>query len=72
MFDFEHQDTSLNDQAAHSAADGDAPHDCEFCSPEPEPIPAPWDEPTVRSLGSQVDARRLDLWYPAPEVIGAA
>jgi hypothetical protein len=25
--------------------DGDAPHECEFCSPPIEIIPAPWDRP---------------------------
>jgi len=72
MYDIDHQDTSAQDRTAHSAADGDAPHDCEFCSPEPEPIPAPWEETTLTGLETQGGARTLSLWYPAPETIGAA
>ena len=29
--------------ASHEAADGSTPHECEFCSPEPQIMPDPWD-----------------------------
>ena len=41
------------------AADGGAPQDCEceFCSPEPEPIPAPWE----RNGDPEHDLRPLSM-----------
>ena len=40
-------------RAMISGADGSAPHACEFCSREPEPIPAPQHKP-----GDEHEARR--------------
>ena len=42
-------------QDGHSGHDGhDGPHECEFCSPEPELIPAPWErEPDAGGCGEQ-------------------
>jgi hypothetical protein len=34
----------------------DAPHECEFCSPEPLPIPAPWER--AAGEGAREDTER--------------
>lgn len=52
-----------DDQQVRHGADEQAPHACEFCSPEPQPIPAPserqageravgealWDAPSAKA-----------------------
>jgi hypothetical protein len=47
------------------AAGGGAPRDCEceFCSPEPEPIPAPWE----RNGDPEHDLRPLSMSAQAAE-----
>lgn len=47
---------------------GDAPHECEFCSPEPEIMPAPWERESEQ--GDQPAASHLDEQPPMPETIG--
>jgi len=44
----------------HGGHDGheghDGPHDCEFCSPEPELIPAPWEREPGEGAAGERDA----------------
>lgn len=40
------QPTPAHGHTMAPSADGDAPHKCEFCSPEPEPITASRNTPT--------------------------
>lgn len=52
------EDTYPGTAHGHGAYDGhdghDGPHECEFCSPEPELIPAPWErEPGAGASGEQ-------------------
>ncbi len=46
----------------------DAPHECEFCSPEPEIMPAPWERESGQ--GDQPAVRDLDEGMAMPETIG--
>lgn len=54
----------------HQQTAGESAHDeCEFCSPEPEIMPAPWER------GSEQDdrpaaANPLDEQPPIPETVG--
>lgn len=45
---------------SYSGHDGygghDGSHDCEFCSPEPEPIPAPWEREPGEGAAGERDA----------------
>jgi hypothetical protein len=44
-------------QDATSGHDGhDGPHECEFCSPEPELIPAPWEREPGEGASGERDA----------------
>jgi hypothetical protein len=48
------EDTGRDWTAEHGAHDG--PHECEFCSPEPELIPAPWEREPGEGASGAPDA----------------
>ncbi len=50
------EDTDANTALRHDGHDG--PHECEFCSPEPELIPAPWEREAGAGADGEQDAMR--------------
>lgn len=42
-------------QAATDSSSSEPPHECEFCSPEPEIIPAPWEHEPIHDGHAAAD-----------------